>query len=284
MKMYAGADGTPVCSNGWTRGLFRFRVFPIEPGERKRVQVRYVRWLQSHDGYIEYRALLTDPNAHISAETSGLASLPQLSSPTHELLVRPSDSDVVSVRVTPKRRGNELILRWEAASSDWRVLAHAHSTADESGFVNIVLAAPPRTDANTTGRDITLLLDRSGSMAGSAFRRSKDAALEILESGPGRAHQGSRKSPRPGGPRQRRCPGDCRLPRRVLRRASGVPDEPGASGSPGDPGGGRPSGSVPGRIGGLHHGSDRTHRRRAQYSLILRRVLSMAFRRSVVVG
>ncbi|GAG43872.1 unnamed protein product, partial [marine sediment metagenome] len=33
-------------------GVFRFRVFPIEPDERKRVRVRYARWLASRDGRI----------------------------------------------------------------------------------------------------------------------------------------------------------------------------------------------------------------------------------------
>ena len=161
-------------------GLFRFRVFPIEPGERKRVQVRYSRWLAVHEDEIEYRALLTDANAHVTIRTTGMQDFPELYSPTHRLHIETLGEGAFHIAAEPKERGDELALRWQATSSQWRLRASVHQGDDENGFLNIAISAPRGAVTAQAGRNITLLLDRSGSMAGEPFRRAKDAALAML--------------------------------------------------------------------------------------------------------
>ncbi len=165
-------------------GRFALRIFPIEPHERKRVQVRYARWLPQHEGGIEYRARLLRPDSLIEVqlalgenEYSG-----EISSPTHTLTQR-KQGHFVYIRAASSAPKTEFVLRLKRSSTSWNILAHTYMNKGGAvdGYLNIALSAPQEVSAQKVPRDVTVAIDRSGSMSAQAFRRARDVAQEISD-------------------------------------------------------------------------------------------------------
>src|SRR5215471_10046247 len=69
-------------------GVFSFAVSPIEPGERKRVELSYSEWLSRQGPLVEYRAPVTRSDAEITLTLADGRELREISSPTHALEVK----------------------------------------------------------------------------------------------------------------------------------------------------------------------------------------------------
>ncbi len=167
------------------QGLLRTRIFPIAPGEEKTVVVRF-RAIADREG----DALRIDYRPPVRAGEDAVRSTFELRypasgefgrafSPTHDLQAAEAGSlramrtdnvrSVVSVLV-PVRSGS-------AASV--HVLTHA--VEGEDGFAMITVA-PPRGTRVTTPRDVTFVLDVSGSMRGVKLEQAKAAGRALLAS------------------------------------------------------------------------------------------------------
>lgn len=193
-------------------GMLRTRIFPIAPGEEKKVVVRY-QGVAEREGdalRIDYRRG-SDPNgngaAHGGAHPRVLpahdapggrdargeegewsrvrfvyepgSSYGEPYSPTHalrsrdegrlrEVEARGSASDVTIL--LPLRRADAAALS---------VLAHAPA-GGERGFALITIT-PPAASGRTLPRDVTFVVDVSGSMAGRKLEQAKAAGLALLE-------------------------------------------------------------------------------------------------------
>jgi Ca-activated chloride channel family protein len=179
-------------------GLLRTRIFPIAPGERKRVQVRYQMVAQR-----EGDALRVDHFRGAAAQAMGdtrpggdarrggegrvrvtlayprSAEFGRAYSPTHELqhddggrerrAETRGDAREVTILV-PVRRGRSAAIT---------VLPHAPGRED--GFALITLA-PPALPPRSTARDVTFVLDISGSMRGAKMSQARAAGKQLLGS------------------------------------------------------------------------------------------------------
>ena len=203
-------------------GMLRTRIFPINPGEEKKIVVRY-QSVAEREGdalRIDYRRG-TDPNGTGGQGLAGLAgargepsrdardahgtrgardarddergewshvrflyqpgpNYGEPYSPTHTLRTRDDgryrqvDARGSAADVTillPLRRANSAALS---------VLAHA-PTRDERGFA-LITVTPPSTSRRTVPRDLTFVVDVSGSMAGRKLEQAKAAGRALLES------------------------------------------------------------------------------------------------------
>ncbi|HEU4536340.1 MAG TPA: VIT and VWA domain-containing protein, partial [Polyangiaceae bacterium] len=148
-------------------GAFSFRVFPIEPGERKRVQVATSRWLPRRGAAIEYRTRLTRPDATIEVALNDARGIASLDSPTHELSVDRASAGAWKISaLKPKgAAADEFVLRYEPAAPPLGLKASVHHDAGQAAFFSATLAAPAGAAARAPA-DVTLVLDRSGSMSG----------------------------------------------------------------------------------------------------------------------
>lgn len=183
-------------------GLLRARIFPINPGEEKRVVVRfqtiaeregdalrvdYVRGTEPNaqiapllgEGIARTRTDRDEPRSTFALTYFGSGELGNPYSPTHSLSVndrngrRTVNANGEGREVTillPLRRANEASLS---------VLAHR--VLGEDGYALITIT-PPSTRGRTTPRDITLVLDVSGSMRGEKMEQAKAAGRVMLES------------------------------------------------------------------------------------------------------
>jgi len=165
-------------------GGFSFHVFPIEPGENKRVQVSTSRWLPRRGGQIEYRVRLGRPDARVVLMVRDARGVKGLDSPSHDLRIeRPGDGSWTATVLGAKTTTpDELVVRYETDDAPLVLRAAIHHDAGQSAFFTATLAAPPRSPAGSrSGNDVTLVLDRSGSMEGPSIESARAAAKAIVE-------------------------------------------------------------------------------------------------------
>lgn len=166
-------------------GMLRTRIFPINPGEEKKIVVRY-QSVAEREGdalRIDYRDRRDGEEgewSHVRFLYQPGSNYGEPYSPTHTLRTRDEgryrqvDARGNAPEVTillPLRRANA------AAIS---VLAHAPSR-DERGFA-LITVTPPAATSRTVPRDLTFVVDVSGSMAGRKLDQAKAAGRALLES------------------------------------------------------------------------------------------------------
>jgi Ca-activated chloride channel homolog len=163
-------------------GLLRARIFPIAPGEEKTVVVRYHAVAER-----EGDALRID---HFRGTAAGDAGKQTLSlsyrrdagygnpySPTH-ILGDPSGTSTRTVTVEGNAPSLTILLPTpRRGSAGISMLAHAPGR--ENGFALITLS-PPAIAAASTPRDVTFVVDVSGSMAGKKIEQARAAGMQFL--------------------------------------------------------------------------------------------------------
>ncbi len=165
-------------------GLLRTRIFPIQPGEEKRVVVRF-RAVVEREGDALRLDWLGDRRAGDAGGNSSFtfsypddATLGAAYSPTHSLnattehgrrVARIDDASGPVTLLVPVRS------RATAAVS---LLANAPN--GEDGFALITLS-PPVLTARATPRDIVLVIDVSGSMSGRKIEQARAAGRQLLQ-------------------------------------------------------------------------------------------------------
>ncbi len=181
-------------------GMLRTRIFPIAPGEEKKVVVRYQHVaLREGDALrIDYRRG-SDPNGNRGAEPVHTGSDPEGTewmsfsllyerdsrygepySPTHALRSREEGrTRVVEARGSAGDLAILLPLR-QADVASISVLTHA-PVASERGFALFTIT-PPAASRRTLPRDVTFVVDVSGSMRGPKLQQAREAGRALLAS------------------------------------------------------------------------------------------------------
>lgn len=163
-------------------GEFSFRIFPIEAGERKRVQTRFSQFLSRHGRSVEYRVPLGRSDARIDIELLDQRPLTRIASSTHRIEVDDPHAGRHVVRVLePIGNPTELVLTYEVDVAAWSVAGLVHRDPGHDAFVVVTLATPDELPAGAiVAKDVTIVLDRSGSMAGEPIENARRAAIDII--------------------------------------------------------------------------------------------------------
>lgn len=189
-------------------GLLRARVFPIEPGQSRKIILRYTQLLPregdlvrlhvphaagliASDGTTPDRPTVAQPTrpaegpAHsirVRIDTASRFLTP--TSLTHAIEVDRLLGDVVEVTT----RGNatarstaafELLLPLASADLGATVLAHSPAPGSESGYF-MLMFTPPAAEIVLIPRDLTLAIDVSGSMSGHKIEQARAAVAQVL--------------------------------------------------------------------------------------------------------
>jgi len=167
-------------------GLVRARVFPIQPGETRRVTLRYTEILDREGDAWRFRftAGSGDPNGSAPPLTLRLAV---------DSADRFGEPYSPTQRVTATREGGRLNVA--VADSTWRgdleiflPLARGlvgtslltYSAVGEDPYFMLLLS-PGRADGPQLRRDVALVLDISGSMSGDKIDQAKRALTQTLQ-------------------------------------------------------------------------------------------------------
>jgi Ca-activated chloride channel family protein len=168
-------------------GLLRARVFPIAAGETRKITLRYTQVLSRTGDALQFRYATGGP----SSKTKELVPL------SFSLIIE--DARTFGTPFSPthdvdlQRSGNRLTLRPESKlSGDFDVFLPmrvanvglgliTHRPSSEPGFFMLTLS-PGEAAQRTVPRDITVVLDVSGSMSGEKMEQARSAMNALLSS------------------------------------------------------------------------------------------------------
>ncbi|HKJ03617.1 MAG TPA: VWA domain-containing protein, partial [Longimicrobiales bacterium] len=180
------------------QGLLRARVFPIEPGGERKVTLRYTQVLVRAGNAVQLvyaggvrgaspagpvtgsdgvsAAAAVDTRFEVVAE-DGDAYLDPFS-PTHALDVH-REGNRLTVRLDGVVTGR-LAVFFPLAGASVGVSLAAHRLAGEDGYFMLTLS-PGRNAERVQPRDVTVVLDVSGSMSGEKIEQARSALRGLLE-------------------------------------------------------------------------------------------------------
>jgi Ca-activated chloride channel family protein len=175
-------------------GMLRARIFPIAPGEEKKVVVRF-QMVAEREGdalrvdYFQGRqnqeAVLRFAGGYDNAppRSSFVLTYPSSSSygnpysPTHSLSTRQrGDRREVSASGSASQI---TVLIPTRKSREPAISVLSYAPRNEDGFTLITLS-PPAMSSRAIPRDVTLVLDVSGSMAGVKIKQAREAGKQVL--------------------------------------------------------------------------------------------------------
>ncbi|MBA2292815.1 MAG: VWA domain-containing protein [Gemmatimonadales bacterium] len=164
-------------------GLIRAQVFPIQPGETRTVILRYTQ-LMPRDGnalHLRYAAgSRGDAPVAVRFEIPRETEIATPYSPTHPISTARRNG-VLHVTVKPPARGDiDLILPLRRGLLGGTVLTHAN--AGEDGYALLFLAPPASGETAIVPRDLTFVVDVSGSMSGVKMEQARTALRQALTS------------------------------------------------------------------------------------------------------
>lgn len=181
--------------------VFRQAVGNVPPGERVEIEVSVdhpLRWL---DGGWELRfPTVVAPRYQASEEPS--ATVPVLveregvAEPAHEArfeihdaltgaVSSPSHSlegDATSLRVVHARLDRDVVVRWPVAAPEVGARLETARPAGKRAQYGVLTLVPPRTPTSTVPRDLIVLLDTSGSMAGEPLAQAVRVVSALVQS------------------------------------------------------------------------------------------------------
>jgi Ca-activated chloride channel family protein len=164
-------------------GLVRAQVFPIGPGETRKVTLRYTQLLDRSGDAVRLRYALGDRGPTPGGEMFRVripdaASFGAPYSPTHRVTAT-RNGGALDVRIDPGSGGDiELFLPLRQGLVGTSVVAHA--PGGEDGYFMLLLSPPPSPPAAVMPRDLTLIVDVSGSMSGAKLDQAKAALAQAL--------------------------------------------------------------------------------------------------------
>lgn len=163
-------------------GLIRAQVFPIQPGETRKIILRYTVLLSRDGAAWRVRYPLGVRGAVPVAITATVAGADRLGvpwSPTHPLDWRTTDGRM-TIRAEARPGADfELMLPEQGGTPGMQVLSHAPG-GDERHFM-LVVTPPAAPSTATLPRDLVLVADVSGSMAGAKLEQARAALRQTLD-------------------------------------------------------------------------------------------------------
>jgi Ca-activated chloride channel homolog len=173
-------------------GAIQASVFPIPPGEDRRIEIEYGEIVPVEEGLSRYRYPLNterfsaqpleEVSVHVGVETR--EPLRAVYSPSHDVAVdRPDDFHFAAgYEASDVRPDTDFELFWSVSPGS--IGASVVSYVDEStGEGYFLLLAAPGIDDETeiVAKDVIVVLDTSGSMEGEKIEQAREALLYVLE-------------------------------------------------------------------------------------------------------
>ena len=164
-------------------GLLRARVFPIGPGETRKITLRYTQMLDRVGDAWRFRYTAgTGAGAAASSsfrmQVDSAARFGDPYSPTHRLNTNRSDNGIeLTLAETTPRGDLELFL--PLARNLVGMSLVTSQPLGEDGFFMLLLA-PGRAETQGVRRDLVAVLDVSGSMSGDKLDQAKAALVQLL--------------------------------------------------------------------------------------------------------
>ena len=174
-------------------GLIRARIFPINPGETRKITLRYTQILDREGDAWRFRYVAgSGPGAagatrsfRLSADSGNRFGDPY--SPTHQIRTSRSGSRL-EVTMADSATTGDLDLFLPLRQGLVGVSLVTHQVPGEDGYFMLLLAPGAAHPATALRRDLVVVIDVSGSMSGEKLAQAKSAVGQLL----GSLHEGDR--------------------------------------------------------------------------------------------
>ncbi|NCB38726.1 MAG: VWA domain-containing protein, partial [Erysipelotrichia bacterium] len=169
------------------KGIFKTRIYPINPLSEKNVKLSYQEALKMEGGLVRYvypldiEKYTQEEMKDVAIEAIIKSDLPIASvySPTHKVSVNRKNEHevVVGFEVDNIRPDKDFVLYYSIARKDIAVTAinHRPDPSEDGTFMLMLAPAMKEQDLKTPVIDVALVMDTSGSMAGKKISQAKKA-------------------------------------------------------------------------------------------------------------
>ncbi len=170
------------------QNIFKLRIFPIEPRSEKKISISYTQILESDNNLFEYIYPLNTEkfsatplkNVSVKIDLKSDEKIKNIYCPTHEVeIVNKSDNQsFVSYEDENVKPDIDFKLYFSKNSSQVGLSLLSYQTGNNDGY--FLLSASPSIEidkSNIESKDITFILDVSGSMSGEKLEQAKKALL-----------------------------------------------------------------------------------------------------------
>lgn len=176
------------------RGAVQARIFPIDPGSERRIELEYSQVLTADQGLVRYVYPLSTEkfsltpleSVSVNVDIRSQEAIRAVYSPSHNIVVsRENDRHVTAGyeenNVLPD---TDFAIYYSLGESEaFHLLTYRDPSdaVDPDGFFLVLLAPRPDAGTQTLAKDVLLVLDRSGSMEGEKFIQAQEALRYILQ-------------------------------------------------------------------------------------------------------
>ena len=174
------------------RDLFKVRIFPIEPNSTKRISLSYSELLKSEAGLVNYLLPLSAEkfsskpvkNVSVRVDLETKRPLKSIYSPTHAVEIKRDGPNraTAAYESSQAQPNDDFALYFAPEKDELGINLLTSKSAGEDGY--FLLLASPGMDVkekHIISKDVVIVLDTSGSMAGPKLSQAKKALQFCVE-------------------------------------------------------------------------------------------------------
>jgi len=174
------------------RDMLKASIFPIPPGEERRIELEYSQVLSVDNGLVHYVYPLSTEKysarpleeVTIRVELASREAIKAVYSPSHEVFIERTDDyhALVGLEQFDVLPDKDFELYYTVSPADVGLNLLSFKEAGQDGFFLLLAAPNVEVDPDeVVAKDVIFVLDVSGSMEGEKLAQAKEAALYVLQ-------------------------------------------------------------------------------------------------------